>query len=94
MQTKLGGRADIMEKIIPTNFNVGCRRPTVRCFGRSMESKLILTLILKPGNGFLEALVSDKVTTFLESIGEVTPSGFKDSQGNEHEADVIICATG
>ncbi|OAP57929.1 hypothetical protein AYL99_08667 [Fonsecaea erecta] len=75
MQKKLGSRKDIMEKIIPKTFNVGCRRPT-------------------PGNGFLEALTTDKVTTFLDSLQEITPKGFVDSQGNEHEADVIICATG
>jgi hypothetical protein len=29
MKEKLGGRTDIEEKLIPTNFGVGCRRPTV-----------------------------------------------------------------
>lgn len=28
MRQKLGDRTDIMEKLIPTTFNVGCRRPT------------------------------------------------------------------
>ncbi|BCS28059.1 flavin-containing monooxygenase [Aspergillus puulaauensis] len=75
MRKKLGHRTDIMERIIPKTFNVGCRRPT-------------------PGNGFLEALTSDKVTTFLGAIQEVTPSGFIDHEGKEHKVDVIICATG
>jgi len=25
---------------------------------------------------------------------QITPAGFVDSEGNEHEVDVIICATG
>lgn len=29
MQQKLGGRSDIAEKLIPKEFGVGCRRPTV-----------------------------------------------------------------
>ncbi|POR32493.1 Uncharacterized protein TPAR_07277 [Tolypocladium paradoxum] len=75
MQKKLGHRKDIIEKIIPKTFSLGCRRPT-------------------PGNGFLEALTMDKVTTFLDSLQEITPRGFLDHEGQEHEADVIICATG
>ncbi|OGM47287.1 hypothetical protein ABOM_003799 [Aspergillus bombycis] len=47
-----------------------------------------------PGNGFLEALTLDKVTTNFETLKEITPKGFIDDQGNEQEVDVIICATG
>lgn len=61
--------------------------------GYSERFELLLTII-QPGNGFLEALTSEKVTTFLESLQEITPNGFLDHQGKEHEADVIICATG
>lgn len=75
MTTKLAGRKDIMDKIIPTNFGVGCRRPT-------------------PGNGFLEALTASHVTTFSQALTRVTDKGFIDHDGNEHEVDVIICATG
>lgn len=75
MSRKLGGDPRLVDKIIPKNFNVGCRRPT-------------------PGNGYLEALVGEKTTVFTETIGSVTPNGFKDSEGNEYEVDVIICATG
>lgn len=28
MKRKLAGREDLIEKLIPTTFNVGCRRPT------------------------------------------------------------------
>ncbi|KAH8695626.1 cyclohexanone monooxygenase [Talaromyces proteolyticus] len=75
MKNKLAHRTDIMERIIPTTFEVGCRRPT-------------------PGNGFLEALTLDKVTTYLDSVKKITRKGFIDTDGNEQEVDVIICATG
>lgn len=75
MHRKLGGDPRLVDKVIPKDFNVGCRRPT-------------------PGNGYLEALVSEKTTTFTESIAGVTPRGFLDQSGNEYEVDVIICATG
>ncbi|EXJ66857.1 uncharacterized protein A1O5_10052 [Cladophialophora psammophila CBS 110553] len=47
-----------------------------------------------PGNGFLEALTLPHVTTFPRDMIKVTPRGFIDHQGLEHEVDVIICATG
>ena len=75
MTKKLGGDPRLVDRIIPKDFNVGCRRPT-------------------PGNGYLEALVGEKTTTFTETIGAITPNGFKDAAGNEYEVDVIICATG
>lgn len=75
MVTKLNNDERLVDKIVPKNFNVGCRRPT-------------------PGNGYLEALVSEKTTCFTESIHSITPDGFTDQQGNEYQVDVIICATG
>ena len=75
MRRKLNQDPRLIEKIIPKDFNVGCRRPT-------------------PGNGFLEALTADNTTCFTDPIGKITPNGFIDSEGNEHEVDVIICATG
>ncbi|TAQ87444.1 hypothetical protein B7494_g4224 [Chlorociboria aeruginascens] len=75
MKEKLRGREDLMAKIIPTNFGVGCRRPT-------------------PGNGFLEALTQPNVKTFTQEMQRITPKGFIDHDGIEHEVDVIICATG
>lgn len=55
---------------------------------------VITNCLSQPGSGFLEALTSEKVTTFLDTLQKVTPNGFLDRQGKEHEADVIICATG
>ena len=75
MTRKLNGDPTLADKIIPKDFNVGCRRPT-------------------PGNGFLEALVAKNTTCFTGPINRITPTGFVDHEGNEHEVDVIICATG
>ncbi|KAG0652128.1 sterigmatocystin biosynthesis monooxygenase stcW [Hyphodiscus hymeniophilus] len=75
MKDRLNGREDLIQKIIPTTFGVGCRRPT-------------------PGNGFLEALTLPNVTTFTQEMQRITPRGFIDHEGKEHEVDIIICATG
>ena len=48
----------------------------------------------QPGNGFLEALNMDNVKVFTEEMREITEKGFVDSDGNEYEVDVIVCATG
>ncbi|KAK5400810.1 hypothetical protein LTR06_011231 [Exophiala xenobiotica] len=47
-----------------------------------------------PGNGFLESLTDPKTTTLKKEIKEVTPTGFVDADGQYHEVDIIICATG
>lgn len=47
-----------------------------------------------PGNGYLEALSGSKTTVLPGSIREITPTGIVDMYGNEHDVDVIICATG
>ena len=47
-----------------------------------------------PGNGYLEALRGPKVTAYTEQLQRITPTGFIDPEGKEHEVDVIICATG
>ncbi|PYI13635.1 flavin-binding monooxygenase [Aspergillus violaceofuscus CBS 115571] len=76
MYTKLQSKPHVRDAIIPTDFNVACRRPT-------------------PGNGFLEAIASEKTIVFTSPIKEITPRGFIDTAtGIEHEVDVIICATG
>ncbi|KAH8692574.1 hypothetical protein BGW36DRAFT_399412 [Talaromyces proteolyticus] len=75
MKEKLQGKSELAEKLIPTTFGVGCRRPT-------------------PGNGFLEALTLPHVHTFTGEVQKITPTGFVDHFGIEHEVDVIICATG
>lgn len=75
MKQKLSRKPELIDKIMPKNFGVGCRRPT-------------------PGNGFLEALTDDKTTVWTENIQEVTEKGFISGDGQSHEVDVIICATG
>ncbi|KAJ5577120.1 hypothetical protein N7535_004046 [Penicillium sp. DV-2018c] len=47
-----------------------------------------------PGMGFLEALNQDNVTVFTQLMKSITPTGFIDHEGQEHEVDIIICATG
>lgn len=47
-----------------------------------------------PGNGFLEALNRDNVHTFTREMKQITDKGFVDAEGEEHEVDIIICATG
>ncbi|KJY01429.1 FAD/NAD(P)-binding domain-containing protein [Zymoseptoria brevis] len=75
MERKLNNDPRLCDKIIPKNFNPGCRRPT-------------------PAPGYLEALVAPNATIFTDAIGKFTPNGFIDQDGNEHECDVVICATG
>lgn len=75
MSRKLQQNARLKDKMIPKNFNPGCRRPT-------------------PAPGYLEALVADNATIFTEEIGRITEKGFTDHAGKQHQADVIICATG
>ncbi|KAJ7677213.1 FAD/NAD-P-binding domain-containing protein [Mycena rosella] len=47
-----------------------------------------------PGNGYLEALLQPNVQVYTEMFQRITERGFIDAEGNEHEVDVIICATG
>ncbi|KAM0543828.1 hypothetical protein ACHAPJ_012135 [Fusarium lateritium] len=49
---------------------------------------------LTPGPGYLEALVEDNVTFIGAGIDHVTETGIVDTDGNFHEVDAIICATG
>ncbi|EXJ55336.1 hypothetical protein A1O7_08263 [Cladophialophora yegresii CBS 114405] len=47
-----------------------------------------------PGNGFLESLNQDNVCVFTSPMKEINAEGFVDSEGQQHDVDVIICATG
>lgn len=49
---------------------------------------------LTPGPGYLEALVEDNVTFIGAGVHKVTESGIEDTNGDFHEVDAIICATG
>ncbi|KAF7188787.1 FAD-binding monooxygenase moxY [Pseudocercospora fuligena] len=75
MARKMNNDKRLCDKIIPKNFNPGCRRPT-------------------PAPGYLEALVAPNATIFTEAIGHFTETGFVDQEGNHHDCDVVICATG
>ncbi|KAK5059907.1 hypothetical protein LTR84_009790 [Exophiala bonariae] len=100
MTQKLGtSDKELLDALIPKNFGVGCRRPTVSspvyCNLWSLFSVTQLTERNdQPGNGFLEALSQDNVKVFTKQMKWITPAGFIDSDGDEHEVDVIICATG
>jgi len=49
---------------------------------------------LTPGPGYLEALVEDNVDFIGTGITKVTETGILDNNGDFHEVDAIICATG
>lgn len=93
MTHKLAGRKDLVEKLIPKDFTVGCRRPTP---GNGIDSPQRVNRALSNlvRTGFLEALTHNKTTTLFGEINEVTSTGFVDGDGVHHEVDVIICATG
>ena len=49
---------------------------------------------LTPGEGYLETLVKEHVTTVHDEIVKVTPKGIVTADGVEHEVDFLACATG
>jgi len=49
---------------------------------------------LTPGEGYLEALVSDNVTTTFSDILKIIPNGVLTADGIEHKVDILACATG
>ncbi|KAK2469129.1 hypothetical protein H9L39_19227 [Fusarium oxysporum f. sp. albedinis] len=49
---------------------------------------------LSPGNEYMEAFTKGNVQLVKSSVTGFTKNGLLDDQGNEHKADVIICATG
>lgn len=52
-------------------------------------------MIGRPGNGYLEALISKNVTLYAgEALKAMGPNGFIDPDGHEIEIDVLILATG
>ncbi|KAF2216564.1 hypothetical protein CERZMDRAFT_109427 [Cercospora zeae-maydis SCOH1-5] len=79
MKQKLGGDGELTDKLVP-EWPVGCRRIT-------------------PGDGYLEALTSKNVTTKFDPIVNFTEKGIlsqppADTEPEETEFDLIICATG
>lgn len=49
---------------------------------------------ISPGDGFLEVLVQDNVTPVFSGIKRVVPKGIETADGQLHEMDAIVCATG
>jgi cation diffusion facilitator CzcD-associated flavoprotein CzcO len=49
---------------------------------------------MTPGSGYLESLSKENVQPIHESVLRFTETGVVDESGNEHEVDVVICATG
>ncbi|KIW85453.1 hypothetical protein Z517_00843 [Fonsecaea pedrosoi CBS 271.37] len=47
-----------------------------------------------PGEGYLESLCKENVSTVFDTITEFTEKGMKTEDGQEREFDMIICATG
>ncbi|OAG33842.1 hypothetical protein AYO21_12061 [Fonsecaea monophora] len=47
-----------------------------------------------PGPGYLESFTKDHVSLVISDISEITETGIKTADGNLHEFDVIVCATG
>ncbi|KAK5079114.1 hypothetical protein LTR64_002465 [Lithohypha guttulata] len=49
---------------------------------------------LTPGDGYLEALIKPNVEHVFDEISQITPKGLRTADGNFHEVDVIVAATG
>ena len=47
-----------------------------------------------PGVGYLEALMAENINTVFGDIREISNRGVVDSEGGEHQMDVLVCATG
>ncbi|PSN63199.1 cyclohexanone monooxygenase [Corynespora cassiicola Philippines] len=49
---------------------------------------------MTPGSGYLESLSKENVEVMPRSVTKLTETGIVDESGQEHEVDVVICATG
>lgn len=96
MRERLGNNEKLIEKIVPTNFGIGCRRPTpglgeyLSTLAHYMNTHLPSVRLV----GYLESLVAENATTYTESIKKITPDGFLDPDGKEVKVDIIVTATG
>jgi hypothetical protein len=75
MQEKLAHKPEVLESILPEDFDIGCRRQTF-------------------AYGYMEALTDPKTTVFTKEPETFTENGVVDADGNEHEIDMVIAATG
>jgi len=102
MRMKLNNDPRLVEKIIPKDFNPGCRRPSTWPLNDSLLShlyfhhikRLLISSTSAPAPGYLEALVADNSIIFTDPIASITDTGFIDHEGKPHDVDVIILATG
>ena len=49
---------------------------------------------MTPGSGYLQSLTKENVSVNTSSVAKFTEKGIIDETGQEHEVDVVICATG
>ncbi|CAK4031916.1 FAD NAD(P)-binding domain-containing [Lecanosticta acicola] len=49
---------------------------------------------ISPGDGYLEALVQSNVSPITTPISKITSTGILTSDGQQHDFDVLVCATG
>jgi hypothetical protein len=94
MEMKLTGRKDLMEKLIPKNFAVGCR---VGLSTSQFGLGLLLTRKQRPtpGNGYLECIADEENCQVIFSpITKITENGVVTEDTRTHEIDLLICATG
>ena len=75
MKEKLADKPEVLDSILPEDFDIGCRRQTF-------------------AYGYMEALSDPKTTVFTQVPQRFTETGLLDADGNEHEIDMVIAATG
>lgn len=91
MIRKLKGKEELISKIVPRDFAVGCR---VRGFS-TLQYATDTSQRPTPGNGYLECLTDEKkVHVTFSHIREITEHGVVTDDGVLHELDVLVCATG
>jgi cation diffusion facilitator CzcD-associated flavoprotein CzcO len=49
---------------------------------------------ISPGDGYLEALVQENVTSVFSNIAKVNKDGIETVDGKQHKMDILVCATG
>lgn len=93
MSNKLNGRADLISKMVPRDYAVGCRVSLRQRCGYNRTNLCMQRPT--PGNGYLECLTDqEKCTVSFSPIQEVTEEGILTEDGELHRVDVLICATG
>jgi len=75
MKEKLASKPEVLDSILPEEFDIGCRRQTF-------------------AYGYMEALSDPKTTVFTQVPQRFTETGLLDAEGNHHEIDLVIAATG